>query len=344
MDAAGPVLPREARHVMKPSEDESRQGPGHAGAIAPMTSSPTRPDLHPDGEFYREVLDNLSDGVLIVDAERRITYWNHGAERISGYLAADVLGRQCHDDLLLSGEADGCRLCLGQCPLAAAIEKGAVHEAEVSVRHRQGHRLPVLVHVTPIRDREGKTVGAVEVFNDATHTVAAPEKIGDLEEMALLDPLTGLGNRRYSEVAISDRLGELKRFGWHFGVLMLGLERLEETNDQRGPGVGDEVLKVVGRTLLASTRTHDFVGRWGAREFVVVVGNVRSGRLARIAERFRALVEASVLPHQGGPLRVTISEGATLARLGESVEDLARRAGGLMAEARRSGRGGVAVG
>lgn len=330
--------------MRQPTEDEGGQTPGRAGAIAPMTSSFQHPDLHPDGEFYREVLDNLSDGVLIVDAERRITYWNHGAERISGYLATEVLGRQCHDDLLLSAEGDGCRLCLGQCPLAAAIETGAVHETEVSVRHRQGHRVPVRVRVTPIRDREGKTVGAMEVFNDASFKVAALEEIGDLEEMALQDPLTGLGNRRYSEVTLSDRLGELKRFGWQFGVLMLGLDRLDEITDNLGPGAGNEVLKRVAKTLLASTRTNDFVGRWGAGEFMVVVGNARFDRLTQIAERFRALVAASVLPHGDGPVRLTLSAGATLARLGESVEDLARRAGELMSEARRSGQDGVAVG
>lgn len=51
-------------------------------------------------DFYRELLDNLHDGVYFVDRDRRITFWNKGAERLSGFSAAEVVGRRCSDNIL----------------------------------------------------------------------------------------------------------------------------------------------------------------------------------------------------------------------------------------------------
>ena len=80
--------------------------------------------------FYKEILDHLYDGVYFVDRERRITYWNHGAERITGYLAEQVMGRRCADNILEHVDAAGRLLCTGMCPLAASMLDGQQKEAD----------------------------------------------------------------------------------------------------------------------------------------------------------------------------------------------------------------------
>src|ERR1017187_5447325 len=84
--------------------------------------------------FYRQILDSLADGVYFVDTERRITYWNRGAEAISGYSAQDVLGRSCSDNLLVHANAEGCQLCLHGCPLLATLRDGANRQADVFLK------------------------------------------------------------------------------------------------------------------------------------------------------------------------------------------------------------------
>ena len=77
-----------------------------------------------DNNFYKDLIDNLFDGVYFVDRERLITYWNKGAERITGYESNQVIGRSCRDNMLNHVTADGEQLCTSQCPLAACMEDG----------------------------------------------------------------------------------------------------------------------------------------------------------------------------------------------------------------------------
>ncbi len=75
-------------------------------------------------DFYKEIIDNLYDGVYFVDRDRVITYWNKGAERITGYSAEQTIGRACRDNLLNHVTANGVELCLTNCPLAAVMQDG----------------------------------------------------------------------------------------------------------------------------------------------------------------------------------------------------------------------------
>ena len=84
-----------------------------------------------DKLFYKNLLDSLHDGVYFVDRDRRITYWNSGAERISGYESSEVVGRRCSDDLLMHIDKEGSCLCGAKCPLAHTLDDGLIREAEV---------------------------------------------------------------------------------------------------------------------------------------------------------------------------------------------------------------------
>jgi diguanylate cyclase (GGDEF)-like protein/PAS domain S-box-containing protein len=300
--------------------------------------------LDEGGEFFKSLLDNLTDGVYFVDRERRITYWNQGAERITGYESGEVMGRQCHENILMHMDGSGCLLCHGECPLVRTIEGGVIHESEVFLHHKKGHRIPVWVRVSPIKDRAGEIVGAVEVFNDNSAKVAAIKKIEELEDQALLDPLTGLGNRRYAEITLSDRLSDLSRHGWSFGALFIDVDCFKAINDNHGHEVGDMVLKMVAETLLRNTRANDFIGRWGGEEFLAVVVNVNPEKLTQVAERFRRLVGASSMDWQEHRLKVTISVGATMAKADDSSKSLVMRADALMYESKAGGRNRVTIG
>src|SRR5512138_2173073 len=116
--------------------------------------------------FYKNVIDNLYDGVYFVDRDRRITYWNKGAERITGYTAEHSIGRRCRDNLLNHVTANGIPLCQEHCPLAAVMEDGQEREAEVFLHHADGYRVPVLVRGAPLRDESGNIIGAVESFSN----------------------------------------------------------------------------------------------------------------------------------------------------------------------------------
>jgi len=218
-----------------------------------------------DEAFFRQLLDNLYDGVYFVDHNRVITYWNKGAERLSGFTAAEVIGRGCRDNILVHVDTQGCQLCLEGCPLGSTMADGKERQSEVFMNHKAGHRVPVKVSASPIRNADGVIIGAVEIFRDNSTRTSDQQLIEDLQNMAFLDPLTGLANRRFLQNALQRQLEELHRYGWPFGVLFFDVDHFKLFNDEHGHEVGDAVLKMVSKTMANCSRSFDTVGRWGGR-------------------------------------------------------------------------------
>lgn len=285
-----------------------------------------------------QILDDLYDGAYFLDKQRRITYWNSAAERLTGYTRQEVVGRCCAANILLHIDETGHSLCQGDCPAALTMVDGQAREAEIFLRHKQGHRLPVLARVSPIRDESGEIVAALELFADNSPRLEERARLKELERQAMLDPLTKLPNRRYLEGRIAGRLAELERNGWPFGVIFIDLDRFKHVNDCHGHDMGDRVLVMVSRAMEMNSRSFDTVGRWGGEEFLAVVPNVDLVTLAKVAERYRVLVRGSSLCEGGAHLSVTVSLGATLARPGESPDSLVGRADRLMYQSKQAGR------
>jgi diguanylate cyclase (GGDEF)-like protein/PAS domain S-box-containing protein len=295
-------------------------------------------------DFYKDVLDNLHDAVYFVDRERRITYWNRAAERITGYTAEEVMGRCCADNILMHVSEQGARLCLGMCPLAHSMQDGQLREETLYLHHKDGHRVPVAVRVAPIRDPHGTITGAAELFNDASQQLASLKRIEELEELALVCPLTKVGNRRHAETVLEARLDEFERYGWPCGVMLLDIDHFKQVNDQYGHDVGDAVLRMVARTVAGSLRSFDFVGRWGGEEFVVTAPNVTTATLKTLAQRTRALVETSQLSSGSSLLRVTVSIGGTLMAKDDTVASVVKRADTCLYRSKETGRNRVTIG
>lgn len=289
----------------------------------------------------REILDQMHDGVYLVDAERAIRFWNRAAERISGYRADEVIGARCSDGILMHVDEDGKNLCREGCPLAATMTDGDPREAEVYLHHKGGHRVPVHVRAAPLRDAAGRIVGAIEVFSDNSARSAMRSEIEELKRLALYDALTEVGNRRYAEMALTARNDELDRYGWTYGVLVVDIDRFKSFNDRFGHDIGDRVLRMVAQTLVANVRSFDVVGRWGGEEFVVVMEKVDLTQLGRRAERLRRLVESSALSIDGERLSVTVSIGGTIARPSEGWNETFKRADELLYRSKETGRNRV---
>ncbi|RMF41541.1 MAG: diguanylate cyclase [Anaerolineae bacterium] len=294
-----------------------------------------------DDDFYRKLVDNLFDGVYFVDTQRCITYWNHGAERISGFSAEQVTGRYCQDNLLRHVDENGRLLCNDDCPLVHAIETKKPYQAQVYMHHADGHRIPILVRTSPIQSETGEVIGAVEVFSDNSMLV---RRLHTLQTQALTDPLTGAGNRRYSEMRLKSILHEFQQHDVSCGLLFIDLDHFKRVNDTWGHETGDQVLRMVANTLKHNVRGSDFVGRWGGEEFIVILLDVDKGQLQSIAEKLRTLIAHSALRVPRGMIRVTTSIGATLLRTSDTLESIIQRADALMYQSKQGGRNRVTIG
>ena len=294
--------------------------------------------------LHADILDQMYDGVYLVDADRAIRLWNKGAERISGYGAQEVLGTRCSDNLLMHVDDEGDLLCLTGCPLAATIADGDPREVEVYLHHKSGHRVPVHVRTAPLRDSKGRVIGAIEVFSDNSARSAMREEFERVKKLALFDPLTDVGNRRFVEMALTARHDEQERYGWPFGVLLVDIDHFKSFNDRFGHDIGDRVLRMVAQSLAANVRSFDVVGRWGGEEFVVVLEKVGLEELDRRADVLRHLVGTSSLIVDDEPLSVTVSIGGAIARTGEDPSETLKRADGFLYQSKEAGRDRVTCG
>ena len=289
-------------------------------------------------EFYRDLLDNIDVGVYFVDKNRKIVFWSKGAERITGYGAAEVLDRGCADNILVHVDDEGNALCTGACPLACTVVDGNDHRAEVYLHHKRGHRVPVTVTVAPIRNNEGVVIGAVETFRDDSAEMAEKNVLQELRKAASLDPLTELLNRRFIETKLQASIEELRRHGMAFGIIFCDIDRFKEINDTYGHITGDAVLRMVAGTLSENIRAYDLAARWGGEEFLLVIAHVAGKRLIKIANKLRTLVKNSFVERDGRIISVSVTMGATMASPEETLESLVKRADALMYAGKMSGR------
>jgi diguanylate cyclase (GGDEF)-like protein/PAS domain S-box-containing protein len=297
--------------------------------------------MEADNKFLIQLLEEVDEGVYFTDPERAITFWNKSAERISGYSKQEVLGSKCSANVLIHIDHQGQALCTGMCPLANTLLDSQTRLANVFLHHKDGHRVPVRVRVFPILDESRQVIGAAEMFVDSSEKRDLQIRMEELEKMAMIDRLTGVANRRITEHYLESRLEELKRFKWPFGIIFFDIDDFKELNDRHAHRVGDKALIMAAKSLQKNIRSIDQVGRWGGEEFIVILRNANLKTLSNIAEKLRLLVEKSVFWENGKPIRVTLSGGATLARLEDTVPSLVERADLLMYASKKAGKNSV---
>ncbi|MEZ5117511.1 MAG: GGDEF domain-containing protein [Candidatus Nanopelagicales bacterium] len=291
-----------------------------------------------DEQVYQEILDQLTDGVYFVDRERVITYWNSGAERLTGYTADEVLNHSCSEGILRHVSENGAQLCLHGCPLLGVMRDGKSREAHVYLHHKEGHRVPVTVRGRAIRNPAGEIVGSIELFHKRSATRFSEDAPSDRDEDAYVDELTGIGNRRYGMLNLKPMVAAVDAGVTSLGVLFLDVDHFKSVNDTRGHRMGDAVLRMVGQNIANGLRSTDFPVRWGGEEFVALLPGADANTLEQSAERLRMLVEHSWIQEADEQVRVTVSIGATLAQPGEGAETVLDRADRLMYVSKESGR------
>ena len=296
-----------------------------------------------DNELHKTIVENLADGVYLVDRDRQITYWNRGAERISGYDSGKVVGHRCYDNILGHVDAAGTSLCHTACPLAQTMDDGDPREVSIWLKHADGHRKPVRVRTAPVRDASGQIIGGVETFSDDSAFLRAQDDAARARHDALTDELTGLPNRRLFDAALAGRLENLVRYGWGFGLLIADIDHFKAVNDTLGHVFGDAVLTGVAATLRGAVRAGDVLARWGGDEFAVLVEAPSGADLLDAAQRLSALLGQSEARLAGISRSVQVSVGGALAQSDDSAETIFARADGALYHAKQSGRNRIEI-
>jgi diguanylate cyclase (GGDEF)-like protein len=164
--------------------------------------------------------------------------------------------------------------------------------------------------------------------------------LAEQRELASVDPLTGLANRRTFDRSLSEEFARARRHGRRLSLVLFDLDHFKRVNDVHGHPVGDLVLRETGARLLGGARETDLIARVGGEEFAWLMPETAAGDALLVAERARSLVSGSPFPVAG---RLTASAGICNVSWAESAEDLYRRADEALYTAKRLGRDAAVV-
>ncbi|NML61905.1 EAL domain-containing protein [Massilia sp. RP-1-19] len=229
------------------------------------------------------VLEHIADGVMVVDAERRIVAVNPAFTQITGYTEHEAIGQPAsmtrsarHDERFHQAMWD-------------EQEKAGFWRGEIWNRRKNGEVYPEWLTVSVMRDSAGKITHYVGVFSDITAVKESQEK---LDHMAHHDPLTGLPNRLLFHDRLQHALQRAGRVDEQLAVLFIDLDRFKNVNDTLGHHVGDELLIQVAGALSERLREGDTLARLGGDEFIVLLENVDGAFGAGlVAEKLMSMFE-----------------------------------------------------
>ena len=163
-----------------------------------------------------------------------------------------------------------------------------------------------------------------------------------VKQLAYLDGLTGIFNRRYFEMRIAEEVERARRFNSALGVLMIDIDQFKRLNDEFGHLLGDEVLRQVSSILHQQVRKIDVVCRYGGEEFAILLSQTGPQQALGVAEKLRRIVESWQFP--GVPRPVTISAGAAnYPDHGTTRDELIKAADAGLYAAKQAGRNRVCL-
>jgi diguanylate cyclase (GGDEF)-like protein/PAS domain S-box-containing protein len=296
-----------------------------------------------DSEIFKAALDNLPVGVYMVDTDLRIVFWNRGAERISGYLAQDILGRHCREKLLVDLDESNPVACGEACQLTDSMRDGQAREANVLLRHRSGHRIPVHVRAIPLRSNDNKIIGATEYFEETRFSAARERRGKNTESSACIDAATGLLDVATTRLQLQQAVENFAEQSVPFCILMAGIDELPKFQQVHGKEAGEAARTVVGHTLSNALRPTDVIGCWDEHKFLAIVTNCVGSVLKSVAERVRKMESYSAVEWWGDELSVTVSIGGTAAIQGDSADDLVERAQSALCSSMEEGGNRVSI-
>jgi len=289
------------------------------------------PELN-DPAIYQTVLDGLETGVYIVDRNRRIRFWNEGAEKITGYLRQDVVGHFLRDHLLTLGVASKDLDSDPDDPINSAIRDGKPSILNVSILHKDGHRFPVVLRTNPIRNSRGAVIGVSESFEMNRTSSDLTRRHSALADFGCLDIVTGVAAQGFMETRIRENLITFVEHHIPFGILLLEIEELDKYRTSRGPVVIPTILRIVAQSLENCLRPTDILGCWGKYQFLIILTDCKEAEVPPVGERMRRIIGRSEIEWWGDMFSVTSAVGGGGCREGDTVETLIARTAAALQE------------
>jgi len=294
------------------------------------------------------LIENMSDGVLVLDAQGRIVDINPAMNTFWEGEPASFIGRNISDIISIWNE------------ITEHLLTGQETRTEMRLPHMPSRYLDL--RVTPLYDDDQNLSGRLIIFRDITDRKEVEKDLrhamdrmqtqlieigllqSQLREQAIRDALTNLFNRRYLEETLERELARAAREVYPLCIVMMDIDHFKNVNDVYGHEAGDLVLKTLAETVKNQSRQGDFVCRFGGEEYVLVMPNITIDVAKERVNSLHKSISSLYITFGRFNLNVTISMGISwYPRHGETKEDLLRTADRALYAAKNAGRNRWAV-
>ena len=276
------------------------------------------------------VFDSVIEGIIIIDTKRIIKSVNQAFSNITGYSAKESIGKDLN--LLQSDKHDS----QFYNDMWTELKKKGEWKGEVWSRRKNGETFPNMFSLYSVKDKQGKVIDYVAIFNEITELKLKEAKI---EYQAFHDPLTGLPNRNLLYDRLKMAISRAKRTEKMIGILFLDLDNFKNINDAHGHVIGEYLLKDVAKRLLECMRAGDTVARLGGDEYTVLLPQISDPKeIVYVAQRImNSFKEPFVI--QGFEFFVTSSIGISIYPSdGENTIELLKSSDLALHHAKKEGR------
>ncbi|MDM5179917.1 EAL domain-containing protein [Massilia sp. DJPM01] len=278
------------------------------------------------------VLATTREGILITDADGRITLVNQAFTDISGYSSSDAIGNT--PALLQSGRHDATFYAA----MWQTIARDGQWRGEIWNRRKSGEIYPELLTISAIKDRADNLCNYVGVFVDISMSKASE---AELDFVVHHDPLTKFPNRLLFMSLLDHGIKIAHREDKQLALLMVDLDQFKDVNDSYGHAVGDELLQQAAERLRCRLRDMDTVARLGGDEFVLMLENINGPEgVANVANEIITLMDQPWLLSDDVQVHVGVSVGLSLfPEHGTNANELLQHADSALNKAKNEGRG-----
>lgn len=268
-------------------------------------------------DTLQRILHRMSEGILFVDPEGKVVFCNEPGR----VLRRGLSGRDPGGDIL------ACHTPASRVKVMEIIHDLSLHPEKRHVEIVEVAGASYEFVYSGVFDIDGSHLGTLAVSRDVTDRVSYERR---LNELAAVDSLTGLYNRRFFMEKLGDEITRAERQHHPLALALFDVNKFKEINDRLGHLEGDRVLTEVARVTESSIRAGvDTLCRYGGDEFTVILSETSLDVASKVIRRVAKNIASSVQPN------VTISAGLTVLQLGVDLETLIRQADFAMYEAKK---------
>jgi len=264
--------------------------------------------LRMEHELLKVTMDSIGDAVMTTDQHGSVQYLNPVAQKLTGWTIEQAVGKRSQKVLNVINEKTR-KPSLNPITLCLAENRVITLTGDNILISRAGDEFAIQESASPIRDADGKTLGAVIVFHD----VSEQRKIAhELSYRATHDALTGLPNRTEFEKALKRFVNNNREPDQINALMFIDLDQFKIVNDTCGHSAGDVLLKEVANIMKACVRSSDTLARLGGDEFAIILSKCDTEKSMKIAKKICKSLSDFRFQHDGKLFRIGASIGLVM--------------------------------